>query len=296
MRNHRKHGRKTRRRPIAVAVLAMGAVAVPSAAMACMGDEGAEAVTATSSSPWTDGKKASWDGHRTDGRKVSWDGHRTDGKKAPWDGHRGRDVRTAKHKATASPSASPTTSPRTEAPAPKKPKAPVSKATTPPAPTRTAAAPKPTAAPPSTTTAAPKPPTTTAPAAGTATPASAAVARVVALVNSERAKVGCSPLALNAKLSQAAQAHSADMASHNTMSHTGSDGSDPGQRITRAGYLWSTYGENVAYGYSTPEQVMAGWMASAGHKRNILDCGFKEIGVGVAQPGNYWTQDFGAAR
>ncbi|MGW3669051.1 CAP domain-containing protein [Streptomyces sp. NPDC005141] len=284
MSNHRKHRRKTRRRPIAVAVLVMGAVAVPSAAVACMGDGGSEALTATSSGPWTEGGKASWDGHRTDGRNPSWDGHR------------GRHIRTAKPTATASPSASPTTSPRTAAPAPEKPKAPVSKATTPPAPTRTTAAPKPTAAPPSTTTATPKPPTTKAPAVGTATPASAAVARVVALVNSERAKVGCSPVALNAKLSQAAQAHSADMASHNTMSHTGSDGSDPGQRITRAGYLWSTYGENVAYGYSTPEQVMAGWMASAGHKRNILDCGFKEIGVGVAQPGNYWTQDFGTAR
>lgn len=267
MRNHRKHRRKTRRRPIAVAVLAMSAVAVPSAAMACMGDGGAEAVTATSSGPWTDTRKASWNGHRTDGTKTSWDGHR------------GRDIRTAKPTATASPSASPTTSPGTAAPAPEKPKAPVSKTPAPPAPTRTPAAPKPTA--------------TTAPGAGTATPA---VARVVALVNSERAKVGCSPVTLNAKLSQAAQAHSADMASHNTMSHTGSDGSDPGQRITRVGYLWSTYGENVAYGYSTPEQVMAGWMASAGHKRNILDCGFKEIGVGVAQPGNYWTQDFGTVR
>ncbi|MEU6272963.1 CAP domain-containing protein [Streptomyces populi] len=276
MRNHRKHGRKTRRRPIAVAVLAMSAVAVPSAAMACMGDEGAEAITAPSSSSWTDGRKASWEGHRTDGRKASWGRHR------------GRDVRTAKPEATASPTASA----RTAAPAPEKSKAPASRTATPPAPTRTAAAPKPAAVPTS-TTAAPKPPTTTAPAAGTATPA---VARVVALVNSERAKAGCSPVALNAKLSQAAQAHSADMASHNTMSHTGSDGSDPGQRITRAGYLWSTYGENVAYGYSTPEQVMAGWMASAGHKRNILDCGFKEIGVGVAQPGNYWTQDFGTAR
>ncbi|MFJ4691833.1 CAP domain-containing protein [Streptomyces sp. NPDC088766] len=284
MRNHRKHRRKTRRRPIAVAVLAIGAVAVPSAAMACRDDAGAEAVTATSGGPWTDGRKTSWDGHRTDGRK------------APWDGHRGRDVRTVKPTATASPSASPTASPGTAAPTPQKPKAPVAKTSTPPAPTRTTAAPEPVAAPPSPTAAAPKPPAATAPAAGTATPASAAVARVVALVNSERAKAGCSPVTLNAKLSQAAQAHSADMASHRTMSHTGSDGSDPGQRITRAGYLWSTYGENVAYGYSTPEQVMAGWMASAGHKRNILDCGFREIGVGVAQPGDYWTQDFGTAR
>ncbi|WP_324789330.1 CAP domain-containing protein [Streptomyces sp. H51] len=265
MRNHRKHRRKSRRRPIAVAVLAMGAVAVPSAAMACMGDEGTEDVTAASSRSWTDGWKASWGGHRE------------------------RDVRTAKPTTTASP----TTSAGTAAPAPEKPKAPVPK-TPPPAPARSTAASKPTAAPSATTTAAPKPSATTAPA--TQTPASAAVARVVALVNSERIKVGCSPVTLNAKLSQAARAHSADMASHNTMSHTGSDGSDPGQRITRAGYLWSTYGENVAYGYSTPEQVMAGWMASAGHKRNILDCGFKEIGVGVAQPGNYWTQDFGTAR
>ncbi|MGV9941076.1 CAP domain-containing protein [Streptomyces sp. NPDC003401] len=270
MRNHRKHRRKTRR-PIAVAVLAMGAVAVPSAAMACMDDAGAEAVTATAGTPWTDGRKTSWDGHRA------------------------RDAWTAKPTATASPSAPPTTSPRTVAPAPAKPQAPVSKTTAPPAPTRTAA-PEPSAAHPSTTTAAPEPAAPTAPATGTAAPASTAVTRVVALVNSERAKAGCSPVTLNTKLSQAAQAHSADMASHTTMSHTGSDGSDPGQRITRAGYLWSTYGENVAYGYSTPEQVMAGWMASAGHKRNILDCGFKEIGVGLAQPGNYWTQDFGTAR
>ncbi|MET7609285.1 CAP domain-containing protein [Streptomyces avermitilis] len=122
------------------------------------------------------------------------------------------------------------------------------------------------------------------------------MARIVTLVNSERSKVGCSPVTLNAKLSKAAQDHSADMASHKNMSHTGSDGSDPGARITRAGYIWSSYGENVAYGYSTPEQVMAGWMSSPGHKRNILDCGFKEIGVGLAQPNSYWTQDFGTAR
>ncbi|MEU9123141.1 CAP domain-containing protein [Streptomyces sp. NPDC048506] len=116
------------------------------------------------------------------------------------------------------------------------------------------------------------------------------------LVNSERSKVGCSPLTLNAKLTKAAQDHSNDMAAHRNMSHTGSDGSDPGNRITRAGYNWSAYGENVAYGYSTPDSVMKGWMSSPGHKRNILDCSFKEIGVGLAQPGDYWTQDFGTAR
>jgi uncharacterized protein YkwD len=118
-------------------------------------------------------------------------------------------------------------------------------------------------------------------------------ARLLKLVNSARFAAGCSPLRMNAKLTKAARKHSADMASHRNMSHTGSDGSAPGDRITHAGYDRSAYGENVAHGYTTPESVMAGWMSSPGHKRNILDCSFKEIGVGLAQPGNYWTQDFG---
>ena len=103
-------------------------------------------------------------------------------------------------------------------------------------------------------------------------------------------------MTMNPVLTWAAQAHSADWAAHGTMSHTGSDGSSPGDRLTRAGYLWSAYGENVAYGYATAEQVMAGWMASPGHRANILTCSFKEIGVGFAQPGSYWTQDFGTPR
>ncbi|MEU8434470.1 CAP domain-containing protein [Streptomyces sp. NPDC029216] len=150
------------------------------------------------------------------------------------------------------------------------------------------AAPQP-AAPPAEPSAAPS-----APQASGAT--ADAQAKVLALVNQERAAAGCPALTVNAKLTQAAQDHSADMAAHATMSHTGSDGSDPGQRITRAGYQWQTYGENVAYGYSTPEQVMEGWMNSPGHRRNILDCSYREIGIGLAQPGQYWTQDFGATR
>ncbi|MFI8503318.1 CAP domain-containing protein [Streptomyces sp. NPDC085524] len=137
---------------------------------------------------------------------------------------------------------------------------------------------------------APAPPKTSAPAP------SGATGQVLALVNQERAAAGCPALTLNSKLTQAAQAHSADMAAHSNMSHTGSDGSDPGARITRAGYAWSSYGENVAYGYSTPEKVMEGWMNSPGHRANILNCSFKEIGIGLAQPNSYWTQDFGSAR
>ncbi|MFD9724317.1 CAP domain-containing protein [Streptomyces sp. NPDC059072] len=161
-----------------------------------------------------------------------------------------------------------------------------------------------------TTTAPPKPqPQPTKPAAAPAKPApapappktsvpapSGSAAAVLSLVNQERAAAGCPALTLNAKLTRAAQDHSADMAAHGNMSHTGSDGSDPGTRITRAGYTWSSYGENVAYGYSTPEKVMEGWMNSPGHRANILNCSFKEIGIGLAQPNSYWTQDFGTAR
>ncbi|MEV7416665.1 CAP domain-containing protein [Streptomyces sp. NPDC089919] len=126
----------------------------------------------------------------------------------------------------------------------------------------------------------------------TASATSTATARVVTLVNRERAKVGCRALKVNTKLTKAAQNHSKDQAVHHRMSHTGSDGSNPGQRITRAGYRWRAYGENVAYGYSTPTKVMNAWMHSPGHKANILNCSFKEIGVGVSGSNHYWTQDF----
>ncbi|MFF4547095.1 sigma-70 family RNA polymerase sigma factor [Streptomyces sp. NPDC001406] len=122
------------------------------------------------------------------------------------------------------------------------------------------------------------------------------VAQVVALVNKERANAGCGPLTENAQLEKAAQAHSDDMAARNFFDHTNPDGVDPGQRITAAGYRWSTYGENIAQGQQTPESVMDSWMNSPGHRANILNCSFKEIGVGVhkGSGGPWWTQDFGA--
>jgi len=75
--------------------------------------------------------------------------------------------------------------------------------------------------------------------------------------------------------------HAQDMAAHNFFSHTGSDGSDPGTRMRRAGYTRLTaWGENIADGQATPELVMAAWMNSAGHRANILNPGFVHIGVG----------------
>ncbi|WP_202125205.1 CAP domain-containing protein [Actinomadura physcomitrii] len=144
------------------------------------------------------------------------------------------------------------------------------------------------------TTATPKPKAPAAPVGGTA---ARYASQVVALVNTERAKHGCRALTVNSKLARAAQGQSADMHARNFFDHTNPDGKDPGDRITAAGYRWSSYGENIAKGQATPASVMQAWMNSSGHRANILNCGFKEIGVGVVLSGGpYWTQDFGTSR
>ncbi|MFG3714131.1 CAP domain-containing protein [Micromonospora sp. NPDC047730] len=136
---------------------------------------------------------------------------------------------------------------------------------------------------------------------GTKAPVSSGVSaqarEVVNLVNAERAKAGCGALSIDDKLMTAAQRHSQDQADHRNMSHTGSDGSDAGDRLDRVGYAWRTYGENVAWNQKTPAAVMDAWMNSSGHRANILNCAFTEIGVGVASSnGPYWTQVFAAPR
>ncbi|MEW2145141.1 CAP domain-containing protein [Micromonospora vinacea] len=126
---------------------------------------------------------------------------------------------------------------------------------------------------------------------------SAQAREVVDLVNAERAKAGCKALSIDTKLMTAAQRHSQDQADHKNMSHTGSDGSNAGTRLDRVGYTWRTYGENVAWNQQTPAAVMDAWMNSSGHRANILNCAFTEIGVGIANSnGPYWTQVFAAPR
>ena len=76
------------------------------------------------------------------------------------------------------------------------------------------------------------------------------------------------------------------------MTHTGSDGSDAGTRIGRAGYSAGTWGENVAAGYGSASSVVDGWMNSSGHRANILNGAFTQIGVAVAYSADgtaYWT-------
>ena len=122
-------------------------------------------------------------------------------------------------------------------------------------------------------------------------------AQVLALVNQERARAGCPAVTPDTRLAAAAQAHSADMAQRRYFDHTAPDGTDPGQRITAAGYAWSAYGENIAAGYPDAVSVMRGWMNSPGHRENILNCRFGNLGVGLyltPDHGGYWTQDFAA--
>ncbi|CAM5466217.1 hypothetical protein SXANM310S_07031 [Streptomyces xanthochromogenes] len=123
----------------------------------------------------------------------------------------------------------------------------------------------------------------------------AAVQQVLDLVNSERGKAGCSALTSNPKLYDAALKHSQNMAAQNFFDHTDPSGAGPGERITAAGYQWSSYGENIARGQADAAAVMDSWMHSPGHRANILNCGYKEIGIGVhyGSGGPWWTQDFG---
>ncbi|MGV9451390.1 CAP domain-containing protein [Streptomyces sp. NPDC003635] len=137
------------------------------------------------------------------------------------------------------------------------------------------------------------------PAAPTKAPAklseeAAAAAQVLKLVNDERAKVGCSPVAANSALSDLAQAFSEDMAARDFFDHTDPDGASPWDRAATAG-ITSLGGENIARGQADAAAVMDAWMNSPGHKANILNCDFKTLGVGVhmGSGGPWWTQNFG---
>ncbi|MFF9323552.1 sigma-70 family RNA polymerase sigma factor [Streptomyces sp. NPDC014776] len=138
-----------------------------------------------------------------------------------------------------------------------------------------------------------------APARGAAAQAAGSdlASQVVALVNKERQAAGCAPVTQDGRLRDAAQAHSDDMAARDYFDHVSPDGTDPGKRITAAGYRWSTYGENIAKGQQTADSVMTSWMNSPGHRANILNCSFKNIGIGIhdGTGGPWWTQDFGSA-
>lgn len=124
------------------------------------------------------------------------------------------------------------------------------------------------------------------------------VAEVVARVNVERVRGGCAPLRSNARLGAAAQAHADDMAARGYYAHRSPGGRNAGDRISAAHYRWSAWAENIHRGPHTPARAVSDWMNSEDHRKNILDCRFRDIGVGVnlAANGPWWVQNFARGR
>lgn len=115
---------------------------------------------------------------------------------------------------------------------------------------------------------------------------------VIRLVNAERAKYGLSPLSENWELSRVARYKSQDMKDKRYFSHTSPTYGSPFQMMKSFGISYRSAGENIAMGQRTPEAVVKAWMNSQGHRANILNASYTEIGVGYVKEGNYWTQMF----
>ena len=117
---------------------------------------------------------------------------------------------------------------------------------------------------------------------------------VLDLVNQERQAAGLGPLIWHEGASEVAYLHSLDMDVRDYFDHTNPDGELPWDRLTDAGIDWSRAGENIAWGYSSPQAVMSGWMGSSGHRANILSESFTHVGIGVHDDGFsiWWTQVF----
>ena len=115
---------------------------------------------------------------------------------------------------------------------------------------------------------------------------------VVRLVNEQRAASGFNALTFNSELSSIARIKSQDMHDNHYFSHTSPVFGSTFSLLDQYGISYKTAGENIAMGYTTPEAVVTGWMNSPGHRANILNASFTQIGVGYVASGNYWTQEF----
>jgi uncharacterized protein YkwD len=112
--------------------------------------------------------------------------------------------------------------------------------------------------------------------------------QVIAAIDTEREQAGCAPLHVDGQLMQAAQTHSDDMARHDFLSHEGSDGSLPADRVAGAGYSMSYIGETILHEPGDDaEHAVSRWMESEAHRAILLRCTTQDIGAGVSLP--YWT-------
>lgn len=117
-------------------------------------------------------------------------------------------------------------------------------------------------------------------------------AEVIRLVNEIRVQNGLQPLKTNWELSRVARYKSQDMVDKHYFSHTSPTYGSPFQMMKAFGLSYRTAGENIAYGQRTPQEVVNAWMNSSGHRANILNSSYTQIGVGYVANGNYWTQMF----
>lgn len=121
---------------------------------------------------------------------------------------------------------------------------------------------------------------------------SAYESEVIRLVNIQRTQNGLKPLTANWELSRVARYKSQDMVDNRYFSHTSPTYGTPFQMIRNFGLSFRTAGENIAYGQRTPQAVVNAWMNSSGHRANILNASYTQIGVGYVANGHYWTQMF----
>lgn len=108
--------------------------------------------------------------------------------------------------------------------------------------------------------------------------------------NQQRSANGLASLSLNSTLSQAAQAKAADMSANDYWSHNSPSGATPWTFISAAGYAYQTAGENLAYGFTSSSETITGWMNSPGHRANILNSSFSQVGFGTIDIANYQGQ------
>lgn len=129
--------------------------------------------------------------------------------------------------------------------------------------------------------------------------------RLVSAVNAVRARAGLSRIALSPHLGLVAQALAEDLAARRTLSHEDGKGAGLAARLARAGYRYAVAVENLAAGFATPEETVAQWMTSPGHRANMLEPHVTEAGVGFVErladrPGKgyryYWALDMAKAR
>ncbi len=112
------------------------------------------------------------------------------------------------------------------------------------------------------------------------------------MVNEYRAEYGLNALTMDSGLSDLARLKSRDMRDNAYFSHTSPVYGSPFDMMETFGISYRYAGENIAKGYATPKAVVDAWMDSEGHRNNILNEHYTQIGVGYVLDGNHWTQEF----